>query len=91
MEIEYLLYIVVPLFLGYIGERYKDMRTSSYAVLIFILLLAVNTVLAITYGNKIIPSLDILLMGLLGGGSIVGLFHLQKYLRRKKKNGNSSV
>lgn len=85
MKVEYFVYTIPPLLLGYIGERYKDMSTIKYSIIIFLTLTAINFALYLGYGDNFIPDRFTLYYFVFGGGLIISLFHLQKVARRKKK------
>ncbi len=85
MNFEYMAYIIVPIVIGYIIERYKDMSTLKAGLLVFLTFFFWKVVLVLIYGGALITDLSEAIIL----GSIIVLcmllFHFQKWMRRKKK------
>ncbi len=78
------LYIITPMVVGFVGERYKNMKTIKYAVFISCVLLTDLIMIAIVDGGFFVP----LKFALLLCGPVVlfatFLFHMQKRSRGVK-------
>ena len=86
MSLEYAPYIIIPIIIGYIIERYKDMSTLNSGLLVFFTFFFVKIVLILLYGGAFINDVS---EGIILGSIIVLcmlLFHFQKWLRKPKNN-----
>lgn len=85
MILEYAPYILVPMFIGYMFERYKDMSTLKSGILVFLTLFFVKLYLMWLYGGSFFEDYSEIAIYI----SIVVIcmisFHLQKWIRRAKK------
>lgn len=86
MKFEYTLYILVPVVIGYIIERYKDMSTLKAGLLVFFTFFLVKVVFILVYGGSFINDVSeaLILRSIIIMCMI--LFYFQKWIRRTKKN-----
>ena len=84
MFAEYIVYLVVPIWLGFIGEVYKDISTKSYALILIATVCVLKIYWMIVDNSAFIEDLEDInfMVCFVGIGS--GFFWLQKYLRRDK-------
>lgn len=84
MNYEYVLYIFLPVILGFVGEKYKDMNTGKYSFFIAFVFFVVYLLIFFMEGGSFIP--DKIQIGLIAFGIIFStlLFHIQKKVRRIK-------
>lgn len=85
MKFEYAIYVIAPMLIGYIIERYKDMSTLNAGLLVFFTFLLWKMFLVLGYGGPLINDLS---EAVILGSIIVMcmlLFHFQKWMRRPKK------
>ncbi len=84
MHIEYSMYIIFPMILGFVGERYKDMNTAKYAAFSSFILLQYYLIPIIIEGRKFTLSKAEVLLFFSGIFVVTIIFHLQKRLRGVK-------
>jgi len=79
------LLIVVPLIIGFVGERYKDSQTWLFGLFLIVLFCGIEFFICMTAHAKMFeaPVCNLLYLGGIVSG--VGLFHLQKRARHKAK------
>lgn len=78
------MYIIYPMIVGYIGERYKDMSTAKYALFILVVLSSIYVLINLLDGNMRMPdSFDLMICS---SALLIttALFHFQKYYRKRK-------
>ena len=78
------MYIVFPLIIGFVGERYKDMSTVKYAVFITGIFIAAYVTIVLIDGGSFIPEKFFIKLFSFGVIIITAFFHLQKRLRGVK-------
>lgn len=85
MNFEYMAYIIVPIVIGYIIERYKDMSTLKAGLLVFITFFFWKVLLVLVYGGPLIN--DVYEAIILGSIIVLCmlLFYFQKWMRKRKK------
>ena len=84
MFAEYIVYIVMPIWLGFIGEVYKDISTKSYALILIATVCVLRIYLMILDNSTFIEGLEDIKFMICFVGIGTGVFWLQKYLRRNK-------
>ena len=82
MNPEYLLYITLPMILGFVGQKYKDISTLKYAFFITFVFLLVYLLIYITDGGSLIPSQIEVMLITFGILFPTFLFYIQKKYRR---------
>ena len=86
MNAEYALYIITPFIVGFIVERYKNMSTGLFAVLIFLFFVLFKVSLFLFFGDNVLPDLFEVIIGLSALSSTRLIFYIQKKLRMKVKS-----
>jgi hypothetical protein len=81
------LLIIAPFVLGFVGERFKDMQTWRYALIIFFLFFGVELYHSTSLNTKIFGDSFCNILYFIGLVVSASIFHFQKYLRRKSKEG----
>lgn len=81
MIIEYSMYIIFPIILGFIGERYKDMNTAKYAAFSSFILLQYYLIPIIIEGGEFTLSKIEVILFFSGVFIVTAIFHWQKRLR----------
>ena len=84
MNIETALLLILPIILGFVGERYKDMSTLKYFIFISFALILAFTIIIIIDGGFFVPIKFALILSLSTIIFTTLLFHLQKKYRKTK-------
>ena len=81
---EYIVYFVLTIWLGFVGEYFKDISTIIYAIIVALTLVAVKLYWTILCGTGFQLKIDEFGFYFAGLLFCSGIFWLQKYLRRNK-------
>lgn len=75
------MYIIFPIILGFVGEKYKNMSTIKYALFVSCMFIVVYLFICLTDDGSFIPSKVEMLLIAFGILFTTTLFHLQKKYR----------
>lgn len=84
MNIETSLFIILPIILGFVAERYKDMSTLKYFIFVSCALVLAFTAIVIIDGGFFVPIKFTLILSVSTIIFMTLLFHLQKKYRKNK-------
>ena len=79
------LLIITPFLLGFVGERFKDMQTWRYVLIIFFLFCGIEFYYSVSLGSKIFGDLFCNILYFIGLIVSTSVFYFQKYWRKREK------
>lgn len=85
MNSECLIYITLPFIVGFFIERYKNISTSHFFILVLCFFIALKGVFFLLYQDGLIPDLFEIIIG---GSTVLTttlIFHFQKVLRNNPR------